>query len=142
MVVSDRPLRADALRRVIAQLADVQDQLLALPSADLAARHELHRRQDVLRVEAAQIVRGLPVSPARRRDLQVRLALLRHRLADRTGRTLTGRFTGSGVTPGVRPSGSAVDTMLPLDRELLAAHDLDALRQEIAVLEHRLATAA
>jgi hypothetical protein len=42
----------------------------------------------------------------------------------------------------VRPSGVAVDTMLPLDREALAARDLDELRRQIAVIEHRLTSAA
>jgi hypothetical protein len=139
---SDRPLRAEALRRVIAQLAEVQDRLLALPTGDLAARHELHLRQDQLRSRAGELARDLPVSAERREVLEVRLALLRHRLADRSGRTLTGRLSGAGPVPGVRPSGGAVDTMLPLDREVLAARGLDDLRQQIAVLEHRLATAA
>jgi hypothetical protein len=137
---SDRPLRAEALRRVIAQLAEVQDRLLALPTGDLAARHELHLRQDRLRTTAAALARDLPVSTERRRHLEARLGLLRHRLADRSGRTLAGRLTGAG--PGVRPSGVAVDTMLPLDREELASRHLDELRQEIAVLEQRLTTAA
>jgi hypothetical protein len=139
---SDRPQRAEALCQVIAQLAEVQDALLALPPDDLAARHELHRRQDGLRAEAAAIARGLPVSAEARRHLEARLARLRHRLAERTGRTLTGALAGGGVGPGLRPSGMAVDTMLPIDRELLAARDLDGLRQEIAVLEQRLTTAA
>lgn len=139
---SDRPLRAEALRRVVAQLAEVQDLLLALPPGDLAARHELPLRQDGLRDEAADLARRLPVSSAQRRHLETRLAQLRHRLADRSGRTLTGRLTRLGAGTGMRPSGVAVDTMLPLDREVLAARDLDELRREIAVLEHRLATAA
>jgi hypothetical protein len=142
MVESDRPLRAEALRRVIAQLAEVQRRLLALPSGDLESRHELRLLQDRLRDEAAQIGRGLPVSTERRHHLEQRLVLLRHRLADRSGRTLTGRLAGGGAGTGVRPSGTAVDTMLPIDREVLAARDLDALRQEIAVIEQRLATAA
>jgi hypothetical protein len=141
-MASDRPLRAEALRRVIAQLAEVQDRLLEVPTSDLAARHELHLRHDRLRAEATDLARRVPLSRAQRRHLETRLALLRHRLADRSGRSLVGRLTGSGAGAGVRPSGVAVDTMLPLDREALAARDLDELRRQIAVIEHRLTSAA
>ncbi len=49
-----------SLEEVLAALADVQDELLATPDDDFAARAALSNRQDALRLEASRARSSLP----------------------------------------------------------------------------------
>jgi hypothetical protein len=48
------------LDEVLADLAEVQDRLLAIPADDFSARAELSNRQDALRSEASRVRRAIP----------------------------------------------------------------------------------
>lgn len=88
------------LESITRQLAEVQDELLALADDDFAARYELQKRQDTLREQAATFAQDFDEQRSDE-DLLAELGALRARLAGVEGQKIdmvqqTGSAFGSG----------------------------------------------
>lgn len=125
-----------SLEEVLADLAKVQEELLAVPADDFATRAELSNRQDALRSEARAARSALP-DDLTVEQLEEQIAHLEdqilHHLDTRPSASAggpSGGYGGGGIDP---------DKLHEMHRKMADSFGLDDKRHELSRLKVRLA---
>ncbi len=127
------------LERITAELAEIQDALLALDDDAFAERYELQLRQDRLRREADRYrtdfdeQRPIPDLLAELRSIDGRVAAAERRVSGFT------MMSGPGGTGGASAAVSGEMTKAVIDAKANAARDLGPLLARKAAIERILA---
>jgi len=125
-----------SLEEVLAELAAVQDELLAVADDDFAAKAELSNRQDALRSEAREarsaIPRDVPVE-----ELEVEIEPLEAQIVGH----LESRLSASSGAGGGGRGGTGIDPYLmhQMHEKMAKSFGLDEKKEQLRRLKNRLA---
>jgi len=123
-----------SLDEVLADLAGVQDEILATKDDDRAARAELSNRQDALRSEAAEARSAIP-SDVSVGDLEHQIELLEQEILGHLDtRPSASAGAGTGRGGGIDP-----DFLHEMHRKMAKSFGLEEKKERLRRLRNRLA---
>ncbi len=126
---------ARSLEEVLAELGEVQDQLIATDAYDFATRAELSNRQDALRLEAKQAREGIPADDLDVTQLEREISHLEDEL-DRYLRSRTGASAG-GPSGGYGGGGIDPDKLHEMHRKMDSSFGFAEKKERLRVLKVR-----